>query len=226
MKDSDTQRREMVETKLVARGIRDRRILDAFLSVPRELFLPSRLASSAYEDRALPIEAGQTISQPYVVARMVEMLRLDGHEKVLEVGTGSGYAAAILSHLAREIFTIERLDELVRLARRRLYQLDIRNVEVFRGDGSLGLPEHAPFDAIIVAAGGHQVPPALTDQLAVGGRLLIPVQAEEDYERLRLVTRVAEDRYLEEEHDEVCFVPLIGSQGWQSAEHREQTHKH
>src|SRR4051812_6580185 len=130
MKDRSAERREMVETRLAKRGIRNQAILDAFLAVPRELFLPTRLASSAYEDRALPIEAGQTISQPYVVALMVEMLELRGSEKVLEVGTGSGYAAAILSHLAREVHTIERHETLVVTARRRLNQLGIQNVHV------------------------------------------------------------------------------------------------
>ncbi len=222
MKDRSTERREMVETSLVRRGLRNRAILDAFLAVPRELFVPARLAASAYEDRPLPIDAGQTISQPYVVALMLDMLRLEGTEKVLEVGTGSGYAAAVLSHLAREVHTIERHDTLVFSARRRLAQLGIRNVDVTCGDGSLGLPEHSPFDAIIVAAGGLLVPPALRDQLAIGGRLVIPVHEDADYQRLRRITRIAEERFEEEEFDEVCFVPLIGSQGWQSEEHKKQ----
>jgi protein-L-isoaspartate(D-aspartate) O-methyltransferase len=210
----------MVQNDLVARGIGDPRILDAFRSIPRERFIPERLVLSAYEDRALPIEEGQTISQPYVVALMYEALGLDGDERVLEVGTGSGYAAAILSKLAREVHTIERHAELAHTAERRLAELGIRNVQIHVGDGSLGLPEHAPFDAIVVAAGGHQVPPALVEQLAVGGRLLIPVHEEEDCQRLRRVTRVSADQFEEEEFDQVCFVPLIGSQGWASEEHR------
>jgi protein-L-isoaspartate(D-aspartate) O-methyltransferase len=223
MRDRSAERLEMVRAKLEARGIRDRRILDAFLAVPRELFIPARLSSSAYEDRALPIESGQTISQPFIVARMIEMLELDGHEKVLEVGAGSGYAAAILSHVAREVFTIERHESLARSARRRLYQLDIRNVVVACGDGTLGMSERAPFDAILVSAGGDRVPPALTEQLAVGGRLLIPVHAEADYQRLRLVRRIADDHFVERDYDEVCFVPLIGSQGWESEDQKRQT---
>src|SRR5205085_2323503 len=222
MKDRSAERREMVEMRLAKRGIRSQAILDAFLAVPRELFVPARLSASAYEDRALPIEAGQTISQPFVVALMFEILELDGTEKVLEVGTGSGYAAAILSHLAREVHTIERHETLVVAARRRLAQLGIRNVHVACGDGTLGLPEHAPFDAIVVSAGGTLVPPALAEQLAIGGRLLIPVHEEADYQRLRRVLRVSADRYEEEELDEVCFVPLIGSQGWESEDHKKQ----
>ncbi|HXC51392.1 MAG TPA: protein-L-isoaspartate(D-aspartate) O-methyltransferase [Candidatus Limnocylindrales bacterium] len=222
MKDRSAERREMVATSLVRRGLHNQAILDAFLAVPRELFVPARFAASAYEDRPLPIEAGQTISQPYVVALMLDMLRLEGTEKALEVGTGSGYAAAILSHLAREVHTIERHDTLVVTARRRLAQLGIRNVHVTCGDGSLGLREHAPFDAIIVSAGGLLVPPALRDQLAIGGRLVIPVHEDVDYQRLRRITRVSPDHFNEEELDEVCFVPLIGSQGWESEEHKKK----
>jgi protein-L-isoaspartate(D-aspartate) O-methyltransferase len=206
------ERHRMVERQIRARGVSDARVLQAMRDIPREAFLPSELADLAYEDRALPIEAGQTISQPYIVAVMTEALRLTGGEAVLEIGTGSGYAAAVLARVARQVYTIERHAELADLARERLAALGFSNVEVRCDDGTLGWPEHAPFDAIVVAAGGPELPQALLEQLAIGGRLVIPVGTSRAQELVR-VTRSA-DGFKREELGAVQFVPLIGEQGW------------
>jgi protein-L-isoaspartate(D-aspartate) O-methyltransferase len=207
-------RRRMVEEQIAARGIRDPAILKAFLSVPREEFVPPRLAEFAYEDTPLPIEADQTISQPYIVALMIEALGLKAKDRVLEVGTGSGYAAALLGEVAAEVYTIERHDVLARLARERLEKLGARNVHVLCGDGTLGWPEHAPFDAIVVAAGGPDVPRSLRAQLAIGGRLVMPVGDTGRLQRLIRVTRAGEDEWRSEDLEAVRFVPLIGAEGW------------
>lgn len=207
----------MVQRQLAARGIRDPRVLDAFRVVPRESFLPPELAEFAYRDTPLPIREEQTISQPYIVALTAQSLRLEGRERVLEIGTGSGYAAAILSRLARDVYTVERHETLATEARDRLEGLGCSNVEVLRGDGTLGWPEHAPYDAIAVAAGGPQVPKALRDQLAIGGRLVIPIGPDESSQTLVRVTRVGPDDFREEELTQVRFVPLIGEQGWSEA---------
>ena len=177
MRDMDTseQRRRMVERHVVARGVRDSAVLDAMRAVPREAFLPEKLAEFAYDDTPLPIEEGQTISQPFIVAAMAEALKLGAHDRVLEIGTGSGYAAAVLAEIAHEVHTIERHRVLAEQAERRLRELDYRNVHVLCGDGTLGWPEHAPFDAILVSAGGPEVPRVLVEQLAPGGRIVIPV---------------------------------------------------
>ncbi len=206
-------RRRMVERHLVSRGIRDAAVLAAMREVPREAFLPNELAEFAYEDAPLPIEAGQTISQPYVVALMTAALELAPRERVLEIGTGSGYAAAVLSRVAAEVYTVERHAELAELAARRLATLGYHNVHVRHGDGTLGWAAHAPYDAIVVAAGGPQVPPALLDQLTVGGRLVIPVGATSRTQELVRVRRTAAG-FVREELGGVCFVPLIGAQGW------------
>ena len=167
--------RERMTEILVRRGITDRRILDAFRSVPREAFMPPRLAEFAYEDTPLPIGEGQTISQPHVVAMTVDALGLRGGERVLEIGTSSGYAAAILSRLTSEVYTVERVPSLFEEARKRLARLGYENIHILCADGSLGWAEHAPYDAIVVSAGAPRVPRALLDQLAVGGRLVLPV---------------------------------------------------
>jgi protein-L-isoaspartate(D-aspartate) O-methyltransferase len=208
----------MVELQLARRGIADPRILAAFREVPREAFLPPELAEFAYRDTPLPIGDDQTISQPYVVAVTIEALELDGTERVLEIGTGSGYAAAVLSRLAKEVFTVERLESLATSARERLKRLEYRNVEVLHGDGTLGWPEHAPYDAIAVAAGGPEVPPALKEQLAIGGRLVIPVGPDESSQVLTRVTRRGLEDFQVEPLIEVRFVPLIGEQGWPQEE--------
>jgi protein-L-isoaspartate(D-aspartate) O-methyltransferase len=173
--DFDRQRAEMVTGQIQERGIKDARVLEAMRKVKRHLFVPSILRLFAYTDRALPIDKGQTISQPYIVALMTELLSLKGNEKVLEIGTGSGYQAAILAELVKEVYTIEIVEPLARQAEKLLTELGYRNIYVKIGDGFLGWPEQAPFDAIIVTCAPEEIPVALIDQLAEGGRLVIPV---------------------------------------------------
>ncbi|HSF41358.1 MAG TPA: protein-L-isoaspartate(D-aspartate) O-methyltransferase, partial [Thermoanaerobaculia bacterium] len=175
MHDFETRRQEMVNAQIVRRGVRDRWVLDALRNVPRERFVPERLAEFAYEDTPLPIAEEQTISQPYVVALMAEALELSPRDRVLEIGAGSGYAAAVLGRIAREVWAVERHESLAREAAERLAALGYDNVHVVHGDGTLGWPERAPYDAIGVAAGGPEIPQALLDQLAPGGRLVIPI---------------------------------------------------
>lgn len=213
-----SERREaMIASQIMARGVRDRRLIGALHQTPRELFLPPELAELAYEDRALPIEAGQTISQPYIVALMIEAARPDPGDCVLEIGLGSGYAAAVMSRLVREIFAIERYPELAGLARDRMAKLGIENVGIRTGDGSEGWASHAPFDAILVAAGAPVVPQPLRDQLAIGGRLVLPV-GDADEQRLLRIERLGEEDFEEEDLGAVRFVPLVGTHGWTRAE--------
>jgi protein-L-isoaspartate(D-aspartate) O-methyltransferase len=207
------ERDAMVELQLRSRGIRDERVLDAFRTVPRELFLDEDLAEFAYRDTALPIDEGQTISQPYIVAMTVQSLAIQPTDRVLEIGTGSGYAAAILGALAREVYTVERHRSLAERAKEKLARAGAANVHVLWGDGTLGWPEHAPYDAIAVAAGGPEIPKALLEQLAPGGRIVIPVGPDESSQVLTRVTR-DEEGYHEEPLLSVRFVPLIGEQGW------------
>jgi protein-L-isoaspartate(D-aspartate) O-methyltransferase len=204
----------MVRAHIADRGVRDPAVLEAMGSVPREAFLPPGLEEFAYADTPLPIERGQTISQPYIVALMAAAAGLRPGDRVLEVGTGSGYAAAILGRIVLEVYTIERHEELASVAAERLARLGFSNVHVRHADGTLGWPEQAPFDAIIVAAGSPKVPKALLDQLALGGRLVIPVGEGRTVQRLLRVTRGIDDRLREEELGDVRFVPLIGVQGW------------
>jgi protein-L-isoaspartate(D-aspartate) O-methyltransferase len=204
----------MVDRQIKNRGVRDEAVLSAMRQVPRERFVPAAVAAFAYEDRALPIGEDQTISQPYVVAMMTEALGLGPDDRVLEIGTGSGYAAAVLATIAAEVYTIERLEGLAESARRRLAELGYANVHVRHGDGSLGWPEHAPYDAIVVTAGGPDVPTALLDQLAVGGRLVMPVGSKFGGQRLVRIERTGTDSYEREDLEGVVFVPLIGAQGW------------
>ncbi len=208
----------LVEGQIKGRGIADPAVLAAFEAVPREAFLPSELAEFAYLDRALPIEKGQTISQPYIVALMAEALELKPQDRVLEVGTGSGYAAAILARIAREVYTIERHAELAEAASARLQKLGFDNVHVQHGDGTLGWSEHAPYDAIVVAAGGPDIPRPLLEQLAIGGRLVIPVGEEKTLQSLIRVRRVGPDDYQREDLGDVRFVPLVGAAGWEEDE--------
>lgn len=204
----DEQRENMVERQICARGVEDPRILDAFLSVPRDAFVPQHLKANAYEDRPLPIGEGQTISQPYIVAAMIEAARLKEGDRVLEVGAGSGYAAAVMSRLAKKVFALERHGTLAEQARERVEALGYDNCTILAGDGTKGLPDDAPFDAILVPASSSDVPEALKRQLAIGGRMVIPVGGE-DVQELVCVTRTAEDRWTSERLCSVRFVPLL-----------------
>ena len=211
----DDLREQMVNYQLAARGLHDQSVLDAVNAVPREEFVPADLVEFAYSDSPLPIAASQTISQPYIVALMTSALELKPADRVLEVGTGSGYAAAVLAEIAEKVYTIERHKILADTARSRLAALGYRNIQVLHGDGTLGWPEHAPFDAIIVAAGGPQVPENLKQQLSVGGRLVIPVGSTLRTQKLLRVRRTGEHEFQEEDLGGVRFVPLIGAAGWE-----------
>jgi protein-L-isoaspartate(D-aspartate) O-methyltransferase len=213
----------MIERQIAHRGVRDPLVLEALGEVPREHFLPEDLHEFAYEDSPLPIEQGQTISQPYIVALMTEALLLRGGERVLEIGTGSGYAAAVLARIAGEVYTVERHGQLAAKAADVLARHGYHNVHVLHGDGTLGWPEHAPFDAIVVAAGGPDVPPALKSQLKIGGRLVIPVGANRTLQELVRVTRVSALEYRTEEIADVRFVPLVGAAGWAAEAHEAAT---
>jgi len=206
-------REAMVEKQMRARGLRDERVLRAMGTVKRERFLPPELEEFAYEDAPLPIAEGQTISQPYVVALMLEAARLKSTDRVLEVGTGSGYAAACAGALAGEVYTIERHPALARGARAALQAQGFTNVHVQEGDGTQGWAPAAPYDAIIVTAGGPVVPASLRRQLKVGGRLVIPVGGLED-QRLQRVMRRSENEFATQELGRVRFVPLVGAEGW------------
>jgi protein-L-isoaspartate(D-aspartate) O-methyltransferase len=213
-------RREMVEKAIVARGVRSELVLNAMRSVPREAFLPHQLREFAYTDCPLPIEEGQTISQPYIVGLMTEALALQGGERVLEIGTGSGYAAAVLAEIAADVYTVERIGPLAEKAASTLADLGYDNVHVLYGDGTKGWPEHAPYDGIIVAAGGPAIPESLKAQLKIGGRLVIPVGRDPKIQELVRVTRISEHEYRREDLADVRFVPLIGDEGWTPAEQR------
>jgi protein-L-isoaspartate(D-aspartate) O-methyltransferase len=208
------QREQMVDTQIAAMGIRDPWVLHAMRTVPREAFLPTSLENFAYDDGPLPIGEGQTISQPYVVALMAEVVQPKPGHRVLEVGTGSGYGAAVLATIVSHVYTIERIDQLASAARERLGWLGYRNVRVLHGDGTLGWADGAPYEAIIVTAGGPKVPPALLDQLAIGGRLIMPVGLAHRFQHLVHVIRRAFDDYIYEDLEGVAFVPLIGEQAW------------
>ena len=208
-------RKQMIDYQLAARGLHDQTVLDAVSAVPREEFVPTDLVEFAYRDSPLPIAASQTISQPYIVALMTAALELKPSDHALEVGTGSGYAAAILAEIVDYVYTIERHKILADTARIRLEELGYKNVQVLYGDGTLGWPEHAPFDAIVVAAGGPKVPEQLKKQLAIGGRLVIPVGSALRTQKLFRIRRISEDEYQEEDLGSVRFVPLIGAAGWE-----------
>ena len=202
----------MVDRQLRRRDIDDERVLAAMERVPRELFLPEELRGRAYDDAAVPIGGGQTMSQPYIVAKMSELLSLDGDESVLDVGTGSGYHAAVLAELADEVVTIERVPELAERARANLAAAGYENVEVVVGDGTRGLPDRAPFDAIAVAAAAPVLPDALYEQLKVGGRIVVPVGGRQN-QRLQLIVRSPEGPAVI--RSVPCrFVPLLGEGGF------------
>lgn len=211
--EADRARSEMVERQLRRRGIRDERVLEAMASLPREEFLPPRERPAAYDDSALPIDAGQTISQPYMVARMSELLGVERGERILEIGTGSGYQAAILARLGARVTSIERVPALADRARETLARLGIDGVEVRVGDGSVGEPAGAPWDGIVVTAGAPSIPEPLRDQLAIGARLVIPVGPRR-LQELIVVERRTDADWVEWSDGPVVFVPLVGSEGW------------
>ena len=205
-------RREMVNRTIASRGVRDIRVLDAMSTVRREDFVPADRQRHAYDDSPLPIGAGQTISQPYIVALMVEAMRIKPTDRVLDVGTGCGYAAAVMAHLAKEVHSIERIPSLASSASERLHRLGYNNITVHTGDGTLGLAKYAPFEAIAVAAGSPRIPDTLISQLVEGGRIVIPVQNEEGYQDL--VVGIREGNGLKvKDLGGVRFVPLIGEEG-------------
>lgn len=208
-------RKRMVQEQIVARGISTPRIIETLLKIPRHLFVQEAMAEQAYSDGALPIGEKQTISQPYMVALMTDLLELKPQDHVLEIGTGSGYQTAVLASLCRRVWTIERIRPLAMQARKVLDSLHLLNINIKVGDGTLGWPEEAPFDAILVTAGAPAVPEALAEQLAPGGRLVIPVGNEAD--QIILIIRKQADGSLTRETSVGCrFVPLIGQQGWQT----------
>lgn len=208
-------RQKMIDEQLLARGLHDQTVLDALNAVPREKFIAKDLAESAYKDAPLPIEENQTISQPFVVALMTAALELTPDDRVLEVGTGSGYAAAVLGEICKQVYTIERHKVLADTAQEKLQALGYDNVQVKQGDGTLGWEDHAPFDGIIVAAGAPEVPKTLKDQLAIGGRLVIPVGESSNSQKLLRIWRTSETEFKTEDLGSVRFVPLIGAEGWQ-----------
>src|SRR6266436_5537874 len=214
MLDVARSRSRMVDVQIAGRGIRDAYVIQAMQRVPREAFVEPGLEEFAYEDGPLPIGEGQTISQPYIVALMIEAAEIKPDDNVLEVGAGSGYATAVISQIARRVYAIERHLSLGKAARFRFERLGYENIDLRVADGTKGWPEAAPFDAILVSAGGPEVPRALKEQLAIGGRLIIPVGAEASGQTLRKVTRVAANEFEEENLGGVMFVPLIGEQGW------------
>ena len=208
----------MVDRQIALRGVSDIAVLDAMRKVPRELFVPSWMRDFAYQDRPLPIEQGQTISQPYIVALMAESLELEKDDRVLEVGAGSGYAAAVLGRIAGEVYAVERHSQLAELAGQRARDLGYSNIYLRCGDGTVGWVEHAPFDAIIVSAGGPEVPNSLLEQLEIGGRLVMPVGNHLRRQELVRIDRIAEHQFERTKLGRVQFVPLVGSEGWAADE--------
>lgn len=212
--DSSQRRRRMVQNQVEARGVVDDRVLDAMRKVPRERFVPADVRDRAYADGPLPIGAGQTISQPYIVALMAEAMELEPEDRVLEIGTGSGYAAAVLGEVAAEVYTIERHRELAESARQILDELGYDNVHVKHGDGTVGWDEAAPFDAIVSAAAGPDIPESLKRQLEDGGRLVMPVGDKLMHQSLVRVRRASDGTFEREDLGAVRFVPLIGEEGF------------
>jgi protein-L-isoaspartate(D-aspartate) O-methyltransferase len=209
-------RHQMVDRQIIGRGVNNRDVLQAMREVPRHLFVPEEIRSQSYEDTPLPIGKNQTISQPFIVAYMAEAAMISRTDKVLEIGTGCGYSAAILSKLADQVYTIERIPELAEPAKVRLQELGLENVHAFLSDGSIGLAQKAPFDAIICTAGAPSVPHSLVQQLAPGGRMIIPV-SKGYYEELLRVTKTTDGEYESETLMDVRFVPLVGKEGYKQA---------
>jgi len=210
----EEKRQRMVREQIAARGVRSELVLNAMRQVPREAFLPERMHEFAYDDTPLPIQEGQTISQPYIVAYMVEALGLSGGEKVLEIGAGSGYAAAVLARIAGEVYTIECIENLAESALSALIKIGSDNVQVIHADGTLGWQQEAPYDAIVVTAGGPRIPETLKSQLKIGGCMVIPVGTRERAQELVRVTRLSEIDFKTEDLADVRFVPLVGEEGW------------
>ena len=206
-------RDRMVETQIAARGITDARVLSAMRKVPRHLFVPEALRAAAYGDHPLPIGHGQTISQPYIVAMMTSLLQIHPDDRVLEIGTGSGYQAAILGTLAKEVISLERIPEVAQLAQKNLAVSGTRAIRIIIGDGTWGFPERAPYNGVLITAATPSIPPPLIDQLAEGGRLVAPVGSRDLQELIRL-TRKEKD-LLRESFGGVVFVPLLGEHGWE-----------
>ena len=217
MTDYAAEREAMVERHLKRRGIDEAPIIEAFLAVPREEFVSPEYAHLAYGDHPLPIEAGQTISQPYIVALMIQSAGIRSGDTVLEVGAGSGYAAAVISRIAGRVIAIERQHDLVEVAAERLRRLAYDNVRIVEGDGTRGCPEEAPFDAILAAASGSHVPRPLVEQLAPGGRIVMPIGDPGGVQELVKVTKQEDGILREENLGGVRFVPLIGEEGWKNA---------
>lgn len=207
-------RERMIKEHLIARGIRDEAVLKAMGDVPREAFVMEGEERLAYEDYPLPISHGQTISQPYIVAYMTESLELSPEDTVLEIGTGSGYAAAVLSRIVKKVYSVERIEGLATSARQRLIKLGYDNIEVMAGDGSMGWPEHGPYDAIVVTAGAPEIPRALLQQLKLGGRMAVPVGSTQTLQMLVRARRKTESEFTLEDLCAVRFVPLYGAEGW------------
>lgn len=213
-KDFEKLRQQMVKEQLLSRDIEDQAVIEAFKKVAREKFMLDKNRDYAYQDGAQSIEAGQTISQPYIVALMLQALNLEEEDRVLEVGTGSGYAAALLAEIVKEVYTIERIEQLAVEARKVLKALNYRNVEVKIGDGSLGWKEKAPYDAIMVSAAAPYIPENLIEQLANRGRLIIPIGERSGIQQLKLITKKYNGKIKEESLEYVRFVPLLGEDSW------------
>jgi len=213
MNSHTSKRHYMVDTQIVARGIKDQRVIEAMRKVPRHLFLDEALWPQAYEDHPLPIGEKQTISQPYIVALMTEALKLKGNEKVLEIGSGSGYQTAILAELAEQVYTIERIPTIAKQARKTFDQLHYNNIVLTIADGSSGWKDHSPYDGIIVTAASPSTPKPLLEQLAIGGRLVIPIGSEAGQE-LMVYEKTGENEFKQEDHGGCRFVKLVGEHGW------------
>jgi protein-L-isoaspartate(D-aspartate) O-methyltransferase len=212
MDERTEERSRMVETQIASRGVKDERVLSVMRSVPRHLFVPAAYRDAAYSDCPLPIGRGQTISQPYIVAVMTELLALQPEDRVLEIGAGSGYQAAILARLAKTVISIERINEVAEMARENLSRLGFGNVKIITGDGTIGYPEQAPYDGVLITAATPEVPPPLIDQLAEGGRLVAPVGSRDLQELVRITKK--KDQAVREFFGGVVFVPLLGRYGW------------